>query len=461
MRKNRHYFRLIILALFLPVGLSGQDYVLDQYIQQGLESNLALQQKQLSYNKSLAALKEARGLFFPDISFNARYSVADGGRTIDFPVGDLLNPVYTTLNQILMEDRFPMVENEKIYFLRPTEQETKISLVQPIINPQIAYNYRIKEDLSEAAAIGIEVYKRELVAEIKKAYLQYMQALAVDSLYDQTLVLVKENLRTNNRLYENDKLTIDAVYRAESEVSKVEQRIAEAEKNIQLAASWFNFLLNRPLDSEIKKMTFDDPGFQLGAPKQYEARALEQREELRQMDAYLKAREQSIKLNKSGFYPNLIAAIDYGIQGEEYSFTDKDDYVLASLVLRWNIFSGNQRRAKVRQASIEAEMLEKKNAELEKQIALQVIESYYDLIAARKAIAASKDEMESADKAFRLVNKKYEQGQIPLIEYIDARTTKTNAGINHILKKYDYLIKYADFERATNQYQFNKQKSGS
>ncbi len=42
-----------------------------------------------------------------------------------------------------------------------------------------------------------------------------------------------------------------------------------------------------------------------------------------------------------------------------------------------------------------------------------------------------------------------------LIEFIDARTSMTNAEINHILKKYDYLIKYADFERVTNEFDFN------
>ena len=39
-------------------------------------------------------------MFLPDISMNARYTVARGGRIIEFPVGDLLNPVYITLNML-------------------------------------------------------------------------------------------------------------------------------------------------------------------------------------------------------------------------------------------------------------------------------------------------------------------------------------------------------------------------
>lgn len=450
-------FNSIFLAgfLFFSAYLTAQENILDQYIKQGLESNLALQQKKLSYKKSLATLKEAKGLFFPEISFNARYSVADGGRVIDFPIGDLMNPVYSTLNQILQSDKFPMVENEQIYFLRPTEQETRLSLIQPVYNPQITHNYRIKEKLADAEAINIDIYKRELVAEIKKAYLKYLQTIAVKKLYDQTLQLVQENLRTNRSLFKNDKITIDVVYRSKSEVSKIRQKIAEAEKNCRFAASYFNFLLNRPLDSEIEEMKFEDFLVQIGAISVYEKQALTQREELRQMNVYQSVREEYIKLNQSNYFPSLIAAVDYGIQGEEYRFTDKDDYILASLILKWQIFNGNQRKTRLQQARLDAQILDKKNAELKKQISLQVIENYYDLVAAKKAIEASKNEVESSEKAYRLVNKKYEQGMANLIEFIDARTSMTNAEINHILKKYDYLIKYADFERVTNEFDFN------
>ena len=448
--------KMLILILFSIVTARAQENVLDYYIRQGLESNLSLQQKQLSYEKSLAILKEAKGMFFPDISFNARYSVAEGGRVIDFPIGDIMNPVYTTLNQIIQQDKFPMIQNEEVPFLRPTEQETKISLVQPIIQPEILYNYRIREDLSQAEAVGVDVYKRELVAEIKNAYLNYLQSLASINIYEESLELVQENLRTNKSLYHNDKVTIDVVYRAEAEVSKVQQMITEAEKNRESSAAYFNFLLNKPLESTIDEMSFEDFMVKIGNIKHYEEQALKKREELIQLQHMKDATKQSIKLNKSAYYPSLIAAVDYGIQGEEYRFTDEDDYVLASLVMKWNLFKGKQKSAKVQQARIDAQILDQKNQELEQQINLQVVESYYDLIASGKDIEVSKDEAEAARKAFRLVNKKYKQGQASLVEFMDARNSMTQSEINHNIKKYEYLKSYANFERITGQFEFNQ-----
>ncbi|NJO25856.1 MAG: TolC family protein, partial [Bacteroidia bacterium] len=49
---------------------------------------------------SLVALKEARSLFLPTTWFETQYTLANGGRTIDIPVGNLMNPVYKTLNQL-------------------------------------------------------------------------------------------------------------------------------------------------------------------------------------------------------------------------------------------------------------------------------------------------------------------------------------------------------------------------
>ncbi|MEJ2538305.1 MAG: TolC family protein, partial [Calditrichia bacterium] len=127
--------RIKFMAIFLILTtslLQAGESVLTQYVDEALQNNLALKQQQFSLEKSLAALKEARGLFLPSVGINARYSRAGGGREIEFPVGDLVNPIHQTLNQLLQQPVFPgNLQNEVIPFLREREQETKISAVQP------------------------------------------------------------------------------------------------------------------------------------------------------------------------------------------------------------------------------------------------------------------------------------------------------------------------------------------
>ena len=133
-------FKLLFLLFFLISPLMAQDNPLDVYIQIGLESNLALKQQKFSLEQSMKALNEARGLYFPSLDFGARYSRAGGGREIEFPVGDFVNPIYETFNDFLQSQglpaRFPEnIPNQTVPFLREKEHETRLRLIQPIFQP--------------------------------------------------------------------------------------------------------------------------------------------------------------------------------------------------------------------------------------------------------------------------------------------------------------------------------------
>ena len=452
--------QICILCLSgISILSSAQNPVLDDYIKSGLENNLALNQKIASYEKSIQALREAKGLFLPQISINARYTVAKGGRII--PVGDMVGPLINnlnTLNETVLGSTFDYSEltSQEFQFFRPKEHETKISMIQPIFNPQIYYNNRIKNYLARAEKADAETYKRHLVAEIKTAYYNYLKTLEVSQLIDNTRKLLEENIRVNKSLYKNDKVTIDHVFRSEAELSKLEQQKAETNMQQHLAASYFNFLLNREYDAEI----IADTSQPLVEPMQSfeEARldALDNRDELERVRNYKSAAENSYRINSSNRLPILFGAVDYGFQGEKYSFTRDDDFVLASLVLRWDLFKGFQNNAKIQQSIIEQEIIDKQYQELEMLIQLEVTNAFYTLEAAEKEIVSVRKQLESSKKAFKIVEKKYAEGQASLIEYIDARTNMTNTQEKLIIARYDYMIKYAEYERVTGLYNLNK-----
>jgi len=440
--------KIIILILFIPSLLSGQE-ILNEYIRYGLENNLVLKQKQSGYEKSLEALREAHGLFYPNISFNARYTVSEGGRVIDFPVGDLLNPVYSTLNMLTSSTLFPMIENQQIRFLRPTEQETKIRLTQQVFNPDIYYNSKIKKELSVLEEADVEQYKRELIAEIKKAYYNVAMADGIFSMLVETRKLLLENVRVNKKLVENDKLTIDYVYRSEAELSKFDQEQQNAEKNKKIACSYFNFLLNKPLtDSIILQQPVSFPVL-AGLTENFSQSAIENREELKKLGNYKNVTDMQLKMNQSGKLPDLFVAVDYGFQGEKYKFNKNQDYVQASALLSWNLFSGFQNRAKIKQAIIDKTIINNQLDVARKQIELQVINTMNELLTAEKGITAAETRLKNASEGFRLVNRRYEEGQASLIEFLDARTTMTQAEENLIISKFSYLSCFAEFEKVT------------
>lgn len=438
--------KVIILLSLFSSALSAQT-VLDDYIRIGLENNLALKQKQSGYEKSLEALKEARSLFYPNISFNARYTVSEGGRVIDFPVGDLLNPVYATLNDLTSSNQFPMIGNQQIRFLRPFEQETKLRVTQPLFSPSIYYNSQIMRELSMAEEADLDMYKRELIAEIRKAYYNAAMTFALVDMLKETRKLLVENVRINKRLLENDKITADNLYRSESEMDRFDQELQDAEKDKKLASAYFNFLLNRSLsDSLIIEEPEVFPSLEM-VTADATKNALDNREELKKLGNYENITDLQLKLSQSGKLPNLFVVADLGYQGVQYKFNSESDYIQASAILSWTLFEGFRNKAKISQATLQKEIAEKRMEEARKQIELQVTASLEEVSSSEKGITTAESRLKNARESFRITSKKYEEGQASLIEFIDARTNLTQSEANLIISRYRYLSAFAEFEK--------------
>ena len=114
LRLSKHLrwtFLMTLLGLLLSSNSLSAQQVLAQYLAEGLENNLVLKEKNTSLDQSLLALKDAKSYFLPSMDFGGSYTLANGGRTLDFPIGDLLNPVYSTLNRLTGSSAFPQLEN--------------------------------------------------------------------------------------------------------------------------------------------------------------------------------------------------------------------------------------------------------------------------------------------------------------------------------------------------------------
>ncbi len=446
---------LSILTLWIAaVNAVAQVEPLDQYIDRALESNLALQQKQFSLEKSMAALDQARGAFLPSITLSSRYSRAGGGRDIIIPIGDLVNPVHEGLNDLIGSNVYPAnLNNEVIPFLREEEHETKIRVTQPLFQPAVYYNYRLQSNLRRAEAADRDRFARQLVADVKTAYYNYIKADTVVAIYAATEELLRENLRVSQRLFDNDIVTRDAVYRAEAELSDIIQKRMTTEKDVTLAASYFNFLLNRPLDAAIETPQSaalpEPPVMDIATAGEL---ALERREELLQLEYGIAASDYAVNISRTRFLPGVSLAFDYGFEGTTYEFDEQSDFWMASFVLEWNLFNGFQDKARMAQAKADRRIRRAQKSETIKQITIQVQDAFLGFEVARQSLQTAADQQRSARSSFHIVERKYNEGMVSQTEYLDARAALTRAEINMVVTIFDYLTRHADLERVIGTY---------
>src|SRR4051812_21704654 len=185
--------------------------VIDGLVREGLASNLSLRAQSLEVERAEAALDAARARYFPEAGFAARYSRAQGGRTIDLPLGDALNPAYQTLNDLLVQQgqqpQFPVVQNETIAFLREREQDTHLSVRLPLIAPAIPAAVRAQRESLSASEYSRQALARRLKRDITVGYLDWLSAVRTQGIVDASVTLLNENLRVNDSLNRNGKIT--------------------------------------------------------------------------------------------------------------------------------------------------------------------------------------------------------------------------------------------------------------
>ena len=136
---------ILFYSPFISQNIFGQNH-LENYIEEGISNNIVLKQKQISLDKAMYALKIATSYFFPSINLEGNYTSGEGGRNISFPVGDIVNPVYQTLNQLTQSNRFPQLDNVKIDFFPFHYYDVKLRTTMPIINTDLIINRNIQSD---------------------------------------------------------------------------------------------------------------------------------------------------------------------------------------------------------------------------------------------------------------------------------------------------------------------------
>jgi outer membrane protein len=430
-------------------------------VSDALEANLELDAAGGGVAQRLAALDQARALYLPSLDFSARYTAANGGRTIDFPVGDLLNPVYATLNQITGSSHFPPVQNQEINFQRTREQDTSVSLTQSLYDPRISAGRIAAQSQYEAASAARVALAGRIERDMREAYYRWLQARAQIGIFDATLELATENRRVNESLFRNGKITRDLVFRAEADQLEVQQSQLGAQNAERLAHSYVNLIRNAPFDRALPGVVVDDPDIDRLrndlaahaaqptlslAPLQ--DTAVQQRYELRQLDAISAAAAAGERLARAAFKPRLAFAFDVGTQGESYAFTQEDRYLLASVVLKFNFFAGGGDEAGIASARAVERQARANRSLQEQQIRFQVQQALQDLEFTEASLGTAAKRVEAAAGAFRIASRKRDLGQINQAEFIDSRRAMTDAQLNLNVVRFAALGSLAELEYA-------------
>lgn len=429
------------MALVSPPLLS-QSTALDDYVALGIRQHLGLRQEYLAVQRSAAALREARGFYLPSATINARHTDVRG-QVVDF--GKLINPVFSTLNQLTGASNFPTDIDIRL----PLKQETSVRIAQPIFQPAIIAGVRAAGAARDAQEATREASVHLVVAEIRSAYLQHAKARRLVELRASARALIDEQVRVMTRLIEAGRATPDALSRARAEQSEAVQLEAEAAQLMRATAQSFNMMLARPLTDSVLVDSLNAPGFgPMPTLDDVISSGAEGRAELRALQAAERAAIAQKRLAQSAFLPSVSVAFDYGVQGNEYRFSRDADFTAVSVLASWNVFNGGRDAARAEQAGLEARRLALQGDDARRGVELQVRLAWQAAEVARTAIATAEDQRAAAARTHELVRRRAEEGLAAPLELSQARTALTAAELNAAFTAFDYYLRRVELDRA-------------
>lgn len=449
-RKVAIYCAILPCCFFFLSAQAQQSVVLEGYIQQALNHNVSLAQQHLDVSRAQEAVRQSKALSGLHLTFDANYTLAAGGRKLDFPIGDLLNPVYAALNQLTQSNAFPMVQNADFQFLPNNFHETKISFSYPLYNTDLKYNRKIQSGMLDSKKAVLAAGEQQLRFEITKAYLQYLQTIEAEKIWQNSKSVLLELKRFNESLVRNNVATKEIISTADYEISKADNEIFGLQSQRNSAQTYFNMLLG----SDFAQPITADSTFLHKPVPEYDLKALldgaaGKRQELNALQTSVAVAEVNAKRNEANQkLPDLYLGGSFGFQGFKYKFNRDQAYALGQVGLSYNIFDGGYLKSKSAESRLDAQLAQNQYQNSLQMIQVEIINAWNELDAARFAFNTAGKNVDTAKAIFRITSNKYKAGQVLLLEFLDAENRVTTAELQQLLSWTDVLLKEAALRKA-------------
>jgi outer membrane protein len=440
---------IILQFFFLPNGLA-QSGILDNYVKEALTKNLSIQAEILKKDKQYSKVEQAKKLWKPSVDLNASYLFAEGGRELLFPLGDLFNPVYGTLNQLTNSTSFPTnIENEKIQLAPNNFLDLQLSISKPLINSSIKYNQKIQNELLRINDLDMELSKNEIVAQTKIGYYNYLKTFEGLAIMDETKKLLQEVLTFNKKLVKYDKATPDILSDIEFQMANLQSQKAMLMEQQDLAKAYFNLLLNKSLDTEI---VVDENILQgeiqaTGNITSLKKSAVEARLEFKKIDVATVLNSLNQKRIDQEKKPMLGISGGVGFQTESFNLDNGGPLFTLGLGMNWNLMDGGLRKKKMEEIDVDQRILENDRKRLSQQIEMQVTQVFYKIRSLQMRMQAEEVAVKSAQKSYDAINARYRNDKAILIQLTQAQNSLATSKMSRALSKYDYLILIAELEK--------------
>lgn len=321
----------------------------------------------------------------------------------------------------------------------------------PLINTALWKSIKISAQGVELAVEKARGSRLDLVAQVKNAYYAALLAREVFGVYREVYENAKANFQQTEKKYNAQKASELDMVTARTNLANAIPNVYDAESNVILALWQLKAVIGMDLEEEIDVVgRMEDYSDNMSAvPDGRDSIDLSGNSSLRQLSIQADQLLETVKLRQRAYIPTLSASVNFS-----YSSVANDPirnlgwfpYSNAGLTLSIPIFSGMKRLNDVRQARNQYQQMQLQTRNTEKQLRIGVRGYLSTMDTAVKSYYASKNALESAQKAYEIAAKSYEVGRATFVELNNAQLALVQSQLSLSQNVYNYIVAKADLE---------------
>jgi len=459
--------------LFLSVSLMAQvkqqelvesaSLTLDAAIKVAVANNPEINRAILSVQDADELVRIAYGEVYPNISSSLNYT-----RNFEVPVSFLPG-------EILGRDP------DKFYpvaFGTDNNWQGGFTVTQNIFQGEVFVGLSTSTIFKTVQQENLRATTQQIITQTRAVYYQVLVAKEQLRLQESQIRRLEENLRENKSRRDAGLVDDYNVLQLEVQLSNQRPQLIEAEYAVDEAYRELKKVLGIPLEIDLEVQgnlnAFDIIAMESSTPENehikkidqmnpysYEkntgiwAKVLNDRGDMRILDASLNLNEKEIQAIKSRFLPTVNAT--YNLQwtaaepGKPSFFENNARFQTLGINVSLPIFEGFQRMANVQRAKIARKDIEEQIRGARLSAQSEIESAAEDLNKAFETAEARKQALNQAEEGYQRALSRLENGIGSQIEVTEAEVQVRQAEVNYAVMVFEYLNAKAQYDLATGQ----------
>ncbi|PYP00064.1 MAG: hypothetical protein DMD60_00120 [Gemmatimonadetes bacterium] len=225
-------------------------------------------------------------------------------------------------------------------------------------------------------------------------------------------------------------------------------QLALLQANANLATAQANLGRQIGVDQQVRAVT--DAAFpSLPDTTRLRAEALDSSPQVRQAEAQVRAARSLVTVARTQYWPTLSASYSNGYTGLNAPWESTQAYVnnwSLRFSLSWTLFNGFSREASQVSANVTRDVTEAQAADVRRRVNAQLTQQLAAVTTAYAQITIVGATVAAATEALRVTQERYRLGAGTLLDLLTAQANLTQAQVNQVQARYDYLIARAQVE---------------